>query len=80
MSAIGGWRQGRAKKFGVVQGVHRLLHDRATGARSVDHLAVADVERDVVDRGRLRARPPEEQVAGDQLGGRDRRGAGVLRD
>ena len=41
--------------------VHRDLLDVAAGAGRVDHPAVADVERDVVDRGRAAA--PEEQVA-----------------
>ena len=52
--------------------VHRLLAHRAPGARRVDDLPAADVERDVVDRRRAAAGAPEDQVSGPQLAGRDR--------
>ena len=38
--------------------VHRLLGHRPAGARGVDHLAAADVERDVVDRRRASSTTP----------------------
>ena len=60
--------------------VHGLLADVPAGARGMDDLAVADVDRDVVDRGRAARRAPEDQVAGSQLGGGDLRRLGVLRD
>ena len=60
--------------------VHRLLAHRPPGARGVDDLAVADVERDVVDRGGVARRAPEHQVARPQVAGRDRRRLLVLRD
>ena len=52
----------------------------AAGARRVDHLAAADVERDVVDRRRRARRAPEDQVTGLQRAQRDRRRLLVLRD
>ena len=75
-----GSASGAGEEVGRGPGVDRLLDDRPTGARGVDHLAVADVEAHVVDRARVAARAPEHQVAGRQLGGGDARRAGELRD
>ena len=54
--------------------------DVLTGVRRLDHLAVADVEPDVVDRGRVaRVLPEEDQVAAAQFADGDLPALLVLR-